>query len=157
MLTVETFIAPSKIHRLGLFAANKIEKCVLVCYYVMCLDNKIFNDYYEATIQNVKTSLEHYAFRFDKTAYFTLFYDNARFINHSTRANLCYTPRLNCLDAKNKPIEHSHAFIALRDIPSGEELTLDYSIACPIQYDALNAFTEHRDAQLWPPKVKFPT
>jgi len=82
--------------------------------------------------------------------YYTLFHDNGRFINHSSKPNLAYT---NPLRLPGTLDVYYDVLIALRDIPSGDELTLDYNDCCPSQFELMNNFTERRDANLWPPKV----
>jgi SET domain-containing protein len=155
MLTVETFIGPSKIHRLGLFAAQPIAQCTMIAYKDTRLDNLIFKDYYAAANSITKNVIDHYAFRFYEFNYYLLYHDNARFINHSAKNNICYADSIDVpATSRAQPHRFMDALVALRDIPSGEELTLDYSIYCPYQYSVINDFVERRDANLWPPKVK---
>src|SRR5208283_6015735 len=69
--------------------------------------------------------IDHYAFMFESVFdehfaaedYYTLFHDNGRFINHSSKPNLAYT---NPLRLPGTLDVYYDVLIALRDIPSGD-------------------------------------
>jgi hypothetical protein len=150
MLTVKTYIAPSKIHNLGLFTQEPIAKGTIVSYFDVNFDIRIFKEQYNKHACIIQLFLDHHAFIFEQDDWRVLFYDNGRFINHANNSNLCYMPVMNIA---NQNLQYFHCLIAIRDIPSGEELTLNYQAYCPQQYGKINDFIERRDANLWPPKV----
>src|SRR5208283_1505093 len=141
MLTVETFIGPSKLHRLGLFAGQDIAQCTMVCHRHNLYDVKFSSVAYRDATIITRNVIDHYAFMFESVFdehfaaedYYTLFHDNGRFINHSSKPNLAYT---NPLRLPGTLDVYYDVLIALRDIPSGDELTLDYNDCCPKEYPA---------------------
>ena len=146
MLTIETYIAPSRIHGTGLFTTNCIEQGTLVSYFAYSFDVTGFKleDYNNFT----KTFLEKYSFVLQGNR--VLFFDNFRYVNHKVKANLCYKWQVRL---PNRDATY-HNFIAITDTPSGSELTIDYATIDEEHYKRVTNFTEMRDAQLWPPKVK---
>ena len=144
MLTVETYIAPSRIHGIGLFAKQPIEKCTLVAYFEPDFDRMSpkNGDFPQLTQDFLLQS----SFRVNHG--FLLFNDNGRFINHKRDCNLGYCAKMNLSTTR------FHGFVAFKDIPSGAELTIDYSTFDMEHYKRISDYIEMRDAQNWPPKVK---
>jgi uncharacterized protein len=148
MLTIETRVAPSAIHGIGLFAAQPVEQGTIVSYFSPPLDLRVKeNPKFHSPIAN--TFVNEYGFQFDVPGSLIVFGDNARFINHAQKASLGYIRRM--LIATNR--EYEHAFVALHPLPSGAELTLDYKLCCEFQYRRVKSFFEHREASIWPPKI----
>ena len=143
MLTVETRLAMSKIHGLGLLATQPIKKGVIVSYFGLDFDRLSSCN---ADLPKITQEfLEKYAF--NTTDGVWLFNDNARFINHAKNANLAYSFHLNV------GFSAFHCFVALNDIPSGAELTIDYETFDKEHYKRICDFEELHDARSWPPKV----
>ncbi len=125
MLTVKTYLAPSKIHGIGLFAAGKIPAQSVVWKYNRFIDKvlsrqtflKICHGLDDYTLQHLLSSTYK---KNEKYFYLT---DNARFINHSEEGcNIAF------LDEFTE--------ISTRDIESDEELLENYFLS----YDADDFF-----------------
>lgn len=149
MLTVETTLGPSKIHGLGLYAAQPIEKGTLVSYYNSQFDRALDFSRLAPGSEVTNKFIAKYVFKMENSS--ILFGDDARFINHALVSNLGYVYMLNSAWSS------FYNFIALQDIPSGTELTLNYHDFDEEHYARLTAFVERRDAAHWPPKVKIET
>lgn len=113
MMRVKTFLKPSSIHGVGLFADQDIPVGTVVWDY-----DPQFDLAFEAKDLNslpdfVRTEIQQFAFWDEVLEKFVLCGDNARFFNHDENAN--------CKDDKTK-----RRTIAIRDIAQGEELTADY-------------------------------
>jgi SET domain-containing protein len=146
MLTVETYIAPSRIHGIGLFAKRPIEKCTLVAYFEPDFDRMSVE--FASLPKLTQDFLLQSSFRVNHG--FLLFNDNGRFINHKRDCNLGYCAQMSLSTPR------FHGFVAFKNIPSGAELTTDYSTFDKEHYKRINDYVELRDAQIWPPKVKLP-
>src|SRR5208337_5202493 len=146
MLTIETYVAPSRIHGLGLFTTQAVEQGTIVCYYEPTFDVRIHDT--RPHVEITKTFLEKFSFKLDGQQH--LFSDDFRYINHKVKANLCYKWQVSLPDRQASYLN----FIAIVDIPSGSELTIDYATIDEEHYKRVTNFVERRDAQLWPPKVK---
>lgn len=107
MLIIKTKLDKSSIHGIGLFTLEKIEKGQIIAK-INEFDFKIRKN--SVPPKYVET-FEFYSGV--KGDYYQTYFDNMRFMNHST------TP--NCIDAKNG------LCIAIKDIEEGEELTCDYT------------------------------
>ena len=144
MLLIETYIGASQIDGLGLYTKKPIEKGTLVAYFEPDFDVLIAapDSFHELQQKFLKRN----AF-FSHGKYF-LFSDDGRYINHSKQNNLTYASSIVC-----KIGTFNRCFIALKDSPSGNELTIDYETFSPEQFAELNGFVEMRNANLWPPKV----
>ncbi|MBI5556745.1 MAG: SET domain-containing protein [Deltaproteobacteria bacterium] len=125
MLSVKTYLAPSKIHGIGLFAAEKIPTKSVVWRYNRFID-KIFS---KQAFLRICQDLDPYTLnhllnstykKSDKYFYLT---DNARFINHSDMSR-----NISFLDEFTE--------IADRDIDIDEELLENYHLS----YDADDFF-----------------
>lgn len=114
MLLVSTYVAPSKIEGIGVFAAEPIKKGALIWRLEPSFDRLIPVDKYEAAPPHLKDLLDRYAYPSpDRPGFIVYEVDNGRFMNHSE------TPNTDFSDAGGAT--------ALRDIAAGEELTCNYS------------------------------
>ena len=115
MLLVETYLAPSFIHGVGLFAARDIRKGEMV----WVLDTRVDQLLTEAEIAVLdpieRAQVMRYAYFSNELQKYVLCADDGRFFNHSS------TP--NCID---KEIPQCNFTAAARDIAAGEEMTCDY-------------------------------
>lgn len=114
MLIVTTYIAPSAIEGVGVFAAEPIAKGQRVSRFDPGFDRLIPREDYEKAPPFLKTLLDRYAFPHpDDLDLIVYEVDNSRFMNHSP--------------APNTDFSDFAAGVALRDIAAGEELTCDYT------------------------------
>lgn len=114
MLTVITYIAPSAIEGVGVFAAEPIAKGQVISRFDQSFDRLIPREDYENAPPFLKTLLDRYAFPHpDNLDLIVYEVDNSRFMNHSA--------------APNTDFSNFAAGVALRDIAAGEELTCDYN------------------------------
>jgi len=114
MLTVKTYLAPSSIHGIGLFATELIPANSLVWQYNEHIDNIYSEDHFLNICRNtLKNTLQHLLNcsykRGGKYFYLT---DNARFINHSDQANIAFV--------------NDYKEFALREIKPNEEILENY-------------------------------
>jgi len=117
MLAVKTRIGKSKIHGIGLFACNPIRKGTAVWNFTPGLDLAVSQQMIARMNVELREFFHHYGYLSAKSGRYVLHADNARFINHSTNANLQSVPSMG---------EEEEIDVAARDIPAGEELTADY-------------------------------
>lgn len=110
MLTVETYIASSKISGIGLFAGQKIPKGYMVWYWQQNVDTVYHNDLIKVLPMRQRLIIKQYAYRKDGLWY--LCADDARFMNHSLNPSVVS-------DAYG-------ADVAAWDIRPGEEITCNY-------------------------------
>lgn len=118
MLTVKTYLAPSKVHGIGLFAAEKIPAKAVVWKYNRFIDKifsvpaflKICQDQDHPTLSHLLNS------SYKKNGKYFYLTDNARFINHSDL---------------NSNISFADEFTerAERDIGADEELLENYHLS----------------------------
>ena len=105
MLTVITYVAPSAIEGVGVFAAEPIAKGRVISCFDEAFDRLIPRDAYENAPPFLKTLLDRYAFphpgNLDLIVYEV---DNSRFMNHSSAPNTDFS-----------------------NFAAGEELTCDYN------------------------------
>lgn len=112
MLLVKTYVAPSRIHGLGLFAAERIPKGTRIWEFNPVFDRFITKAEFDALPQAARDFLRIYAYAWPKDGDTLLFSaDNGHFSNHSDDANT---------------IEEEPYAIAARDILPGEEITSNY-------------------------------
>lgn len=113
MLTVATFVAPSSIEGLGLFAAEPIAAGTLVWRFDPLLDLVFPEGHLEDYPPGTQAFLRKYGYRQRGTAgYRVLDGDNGRFMNHSDTANTDNSGETS---------------FATRDIAKGEEITCNYA------------------------------
>src|SRR5690606_19428881 len=110
MMTVRTYIGPSAIAGIGLFAAEPIPKGAVI-WMRNALDVVIPDEVLESLPAPAREQIEHHVYIDAVTRERILCGDNARFMNHSEEPN----------SGQISP----DAEIALRDILPGEEITCD--------------------------------
>ncbi|HBS33158.1 MAG TPA: SET domain-containing protein-lysine N-methyltransferase [Parvularcula sp.] len=114
MLTVTTYIAPSSIEGVGVFAAEAIAKGQVISRFDPGFDRLIARDAYENAPPHLKALLDRYAFPHpDNRDLIVYEVDNSRFMNHSSSPNTDFSDFA--------------VGVALRDIAAGDELTCDYN------------------------------
>lgn len=112
MLLIPTYLAPSAVHGVGVFAAEDIPQGTLLWQFVPGLDLVIPAEMLASYPAEARKYVEEYGYEDQyRPGAVVLSGDNARFINHS------HTP--------NTYSEKDEAF-ALRDIAKGEEITCNY-------------------------------
>lgn len=116
MLLVKTYLAPSHIHGIGLFAAQPIPKDTLVWRLEPTLDLELTEAQIEALAPAARDQIRKYTYLDLVRGTYVLCGDDARFFNHSEAPN--------CHDF---PDADGGTTVAARDIGEGEELTSDYS------------------------------
>ena len=119
MLLVPTYIGPSKIHGLGLFAKEFIPKGTRVWQYQPGFDQAISPPLRASLPPLTEEMLLWFGYR-DKTGWTYLCGDNDRFANHSEDPPTMALPGFT-------PIETAPD-IASRDIQADEEITYNYRI-----------------------------
>ena len=115
MLRVPTFLAPSPIHGIGLFAAAPIAAGTEVWQLDIGFDLVVDEVALSRLVPVAQLQVQRYAYVDPIRRLRILCADDARFFNHAEEAN--------CGDA---PGGDGSATVALRDIDDGEELTWDY-------------------------------
>jgi SET domain-containing protein len=116
MLLVKTYLAPSHIHGIGLFAAQPIPKDTLVWRLEPTLDLELTEAQIEALAPAARDQIRKYTYLDLVRGTYVLCGDDARFFNHSEAPN--------CHDF---PDADGGTTVAARDIGEGEELTSDSS------------------------------
>lgn len=114
MMLVRSYLAPSAIEGLGVFAAEPIKKGELVWRFDRRFDQVIPKDAVAAAPGHVREFLERYSYDFhEDPAFVVLDADEGRYMNHA--------------DAPNVDLADPEIGVAVRDIAAGEELTCDYA------------------------------
>ena len=119
MLYVKTEIRASSIHGIGHFAAEDISKGSLISQFEPGFDILLTRSQYEELPKTARDFFDHYGYWSDELDGYICLADNHRFTNHS------YNPNIGTVDAGPG---NDGKDIALRDIPIGEELTVDYRL-----------------------------
>ena len=117
MLLVKTFLAPSRIHGVGLFAAQPIKKGAVIWRMHRALDVELSDQDLESMAEPAREQVLKYTYVDLVRGTRILCGDDARFFNHADDPN--------CHDF---PDEHGGTTVAARDIDEGEELTSDYAL-----------------------------
>jgi uncharacterized protein len=112
MLLVESFVAPSSIEGLGVFAARGVARGTLVWVLDRRLDRTWTLEQFRALPEAVRLNLRRYASWDDIGQFWLYCADDARFFNHADAPN--------CFDDNFRTT-------AMRDIAPGEELTCLYT------------------------------
>ena len=115
MLIVRTYVAPSRIHGLGVFAAQPLKAGTLIWVFDPSIDQEISDEQLAALPDAVRDIALSTSFTGTNGATI-LSRDNAVFLNHSDDPNLSGGAR---------------GSIAVRNIAAGEELTEDYRLLPP--------------------------
>ena len=114
MLLVKTYVAPSMVEGVGVFAAEAITKGQIIWRLNPDFDRLIPRDRYESAPPFLKDFLDRYAYPSpDDPDVIVYEVDNGRFMNHS--------------DHPNTDFSDIGGARALRDIAAGEELTCNYA------------------------------
>jgi hypothetical protein len=114
MFLISTYISPSKIEGVGVFAAEPVKSGKVISRFDPQFDRLIPTKDYLAAPPYLKSLLDRYAFPHPQAPEFIVYeVDNSRFMNHSLDPNTDYSDFARGL--------------ALRDIAAGEELTCDYN------------------------------
>lgn len=116
MLLVPTRLAPSTIHRLGVFAVAPIGKGMPVWRFAPGLDMEFAPEIVPTLPEHVRTFFAHYGYLDRNVGRIVLCFDDARFVNHSDAPNVA-------TDYARDPYGLD---VALRDIAAGEEITMNY-------------------------------
>ena len=114
MLTVNTYLAPSSIHGIGLFAAELIPANSIVWQYNEHIDKIYSEEFFLNICRNThKNTLQHLLnCSYKRGGRYFYLTDNARFINHSGLANIAFID--DCTE------------IALQEIKPKEEILENY-------------------------------
>jgi uncharacterized protein len=117
MLLVKTYLAPSSIEGLGLFAAENIAKGAVVWEFAPLVD-KLFDAEFIASLPPPAQEMcRRYSYLDSKHGAYVYCGDDARFVNHSDAPNT---------EGRYPPHNKFGFDIAVRDIAAGEEITCDY-------------------------------
>jgi uncharacterized protein len=116
MLLVKTYLAPSRIHGIGLFAAERIARGTILWRLHPALDIELTEAQVEALAGPAQEQVRKYTYCDHVRGTYVLCGDDARFFNHSDEPN--------CHD---HPDAEGGKTVAARDIEAGEELTSDYA------------------------------
>jgi uncharacterized protein len=116
MLLVRTFLAPSRIHGIGLFAAERIKRGSLIWKMNPVIDIELVEEEIDALAEAARVQVRKYTYLDGVRGRFVLCGDDARFFNHADEPN--------CQDY---PDANGGTTVAARDIEEGEELTSDYA------------------------------
>lgn len=112
MLLVRTYVAPSVIQGLGLFAGEPIAAGTIVWKHDPVFDIVVHEDELRRLSPPALEQFMKYSYYDDGLGGFVLCFDDARFMNHSTEPNLD---------------DSSTVTRALVDIAHGDELTCNYA------------------------------
>ncbi len=116
MLLVKTYLAPSPIHGIGLFAAERIPRGTVVWRLDTTIDCELTEAEVERLAPPSREQIRKYTYLDRVRGKLVLCGDDARFFNHEDSPN--------CHDL---PDADGGTTVAARDIEPGEELTSDYS------------------------------
>jgi SET domain-containing protein len=112
MMIVKNYVAPSKIHGVGLFAGENIEKDQIIFVLTPSVDLVMTPEDIETFGEEFSRFMSVYAYRDIKSGEITISLDNARFMNHQDYPNTLWTYIFGW---------------SARDIRQGEEVTCDYN------------------------------
>ncbi len=119
MLLVETYLAPSKIHGIGLFAKNCIPKGTKIWEFTPGFDQELTQEQIDQLSEACRERILNYVYYNANKMRYILCADDERFINHSKEPNIVGVGF--CSDNRKE----GETFAA-RDIEADEELTEDY-------------------------------
>jgi hypothetical protein len=114
MLVIPTYLAPSSVHGLGVFAGVAVRQGTVISRFLPPFDVQFPPALLAALTAPEQTYLKTYAYLSRFTGVYVLPGDHDRFMNHSERPNVGMNPSGNTEN------------LALRDIAQHEELTCDY-------------------------------
>lgn len=114
MLLVDTFVGPSVIEGVGVFAAEPIKAGQIVYRFEPCFDRLIARAELDAYPDSIRRFLNRYTYPHPtERLMVVLDADNGRHMNHSLEPNTDFS--------------HSIYGFAIRDIAVGEEITCNYT------------------------------
>jgi SET domain-containing protein len=113
MLCVPTYVAPSRIAGMGLFAGRDLEGGLVIWRFTEGVDWRLDADMVATLPEPFGSKLRHYLYR-DESGMYVLCGDNAKFMNHDDDPN--------CDDSGEV------CTVTRRAIRAGEELTCDYRL-----------------------------
>ncbi len=131
MLMVKTYMAPSKVHGIGLYAAEDIPAHTIVWKFHAFVDKVLTGSDFFRICQGIDTPALHHILSstYKRSGQYFYLTDNARFINHSE-------------EGSNIIFVDDFSEVASRHIYPGEEILENYSLS----YDTNDFFfTEHLD------------
>lgn len=117
MLLVKTKLGISRIHGIGLYAAEFISTRTIVWRSHPDIDIRLTAEQISNLSEASREQIRKYSYREKKSGLYVLCGDDARFFNHS--------PNPNCIDTCDG---NDDITVAARDIEEGQELTCDYSL-----------------------------
>lgn len=112
MFTIDTYLAKSSIHGIGVFAKEYIRNGAIIHKFVQGFDIVYSPEQFSEIPERAKEYIEHYAYYNTVEGGYVLCGDNGRFVNHSNEPNIKMIDPLNT--------------IAIKDINVGDEITEDY-------------------------------
>lgn len=118
MLLVETYLAPSPIHGIGLFAAKRIEQGAIIWEFLPRFDQELSEEEIGRLSEPCREAVLNYAYYNARKKRFVLCANDARFMNHSDHPNT--------VSVGFETGEEEGRTIAAHDILPGEEITEDY-------------------------------
>lgn len=118
MLRIPTYLSPSRIHGIGLFAAESIPAGAPIWEFSPGFDLDLPEALVSAQPELAQRALRHYGYVDPRLRRYILCADDYRFANHSDTPNVVS-------DLSQSPYGIDRA---ARDIEPGEELTVDYAI-----------------------------
>ncbi|MDE2071402.1 MAG: SET domain-containing protein [Patescibacteria group bacterium] len=118
MLLVKTTIGPSRVHGIGIFAAELIPKGTLMWKYVPGVDLALTQEEFAALPEPARAAIKNYSYRSKFTGRYIVPFDDSRFYNHSDTSNTGEGPL----------IDGESSDVALEDIQPGDEIFNDYRI-----------------------------
>jgi len=116
VLLVKTYLAPSRIHGIGIFAAEPIQKGTVVWRLEPAIDIDLTEDEVEKLSPPAREQIRKYTYLDLVRRKLVLCGDDARFFNHEDEPS--------CHDF---PDSDGGTTVAARDIELGEELPCDYA------------------------------
>lgn len=116
MLLIKTYIGPSDINGIGLFAGEFVSQGTPIWRFTHGLDLKISEAELQAFPDRARESVLHYCYHSTVDNTYVLPFDDSRFFNHSPN------PNVTSVDIPDDP---EGMEIALRDIQAHEELVCD--------------------------------
>lgn len=117
MMLVRTYLAPSKIEGIGVFAAERISASTLIWKFHKAFDIVLAAECIAALPTVGQEYIARYAYQHKDSGDWVLCGDNSKFFNHSDKPNTFVV---------DDPETIWQADAALWDIAAGEELTTNY-------------------------------
>lgn len=117
MLVLRTYLGPSKIHGMGLFAAEPIPKGATVWKFMPAFDLLYTAAQVESLPVEIRDEFMHYSYFNARSGHFVYCIDNSRFVNHSLDPNTVGMYDAGDLQGYD---------VACRAIAKDEEITCNY-------------------------------